>query len=91
VIINVFYSWQSDLPNNSNRSFISAAIIKAIKKLSYEIKVFAEYDRDTLGTTGSPDISDTIFNKIKKDEYSLVRILFVHILASCTRKKLCKR
>lgn len=29
----IFYSWQSDLPNNSNRSFIEVAIKKAIKKV----------------------------------------------------------
>ena len=76
--INVFYSWQSDLPNNSNRSFISDAIKKAINKLSYEIKVFAEYDRDTLGTTGSPDISDTIFAKINKSDIFICDISIVN-------------
>jgi len=78
VIINVFYSWQSDLPNNSNRSFISGAIKKAIKKLSYEIRVYAEYDRDTLGTTGSPDISDTIFNKINKSDVFICDVSIIN-------------
>ncbi|WP_286887593.1 hypothetical protein [Aneurinibacillus sp. UBA3580] len=76
--INVFYSWQSDLPNNSNRSFINDAIKKAINKLSYEIKVFAEYDRDTLGTTGSPDISDTIFTKINKSDIFICDISIIN-------------
>lgn len=74
----MFYSWQSDLPNNSNRSFINDAIKKAINKLSYEIKVFAEYDRDTLGTTGSPDISDTIFTKINKSDIFICDISIIN-------------
>lgn len=29
--INIFYSWQSDLPSNKNRSFIESCINDAIK------------------------------------------------------------
>jgi hypothetical protein len=46
--------------------------------LSYEIKVFAEYDRDTLGTTGSPDISDTIFTKINKSDIFICDISIIN-------------
>lgn len=67
---SIFYSRQSDLPN-TNRSFIENAIKKAIKKLSFETQVYAEYDRDTLGITGSPDISDVIFEKIDRSSIFL--------------------
>lgn len=70
---SIFYSWQSDLPNNTNRSFIENAIKKAIKKLSFETQVYAEYDRDTLDITGSPDISAAIFER-------LIRVVFLYVI-----------
>lgn len=67
----IFYSWQSDLPNNTNRGFINTAIESAIKKIvsddSFSLIPFL--DRDTVGLTGSPDISVSIFDKI--DESSV--------------------
>lgn len=68
MIYNIFYSWQSDLPNKGNRSFIEGSIKKAIKlsKVSVNSKLCVDYDRDTKGVSGSPDICETIFNKIDK-------------------------
>lgn len=62
----IFYSWQSDLPNNTNRYFISSAIECAIEefKKKDEYKIEPVLDRDTIGVSGSPDISQTIFEKI---------------------------
>lgn len=78
MLINIFYSWQSDLPNKSNRGFISDTIKKAIKRLSYETNLIAEYDRDTLGITGSPDITDTIFGKINKSDIFICDISIIN-------------
>lgn len=63
----VFYSWQSDLPNKTNRSFIEKALENAIKTIRKDdtIEVEPFIDRDTLGVGGSPDISRTIFEKIE--------------------------
>lgn len=50
----IFYSWQSDLPNKDNRSFIENCIEKAIKKdkLGFEagltIAVLIEIQRKRL-------------------------------------------
>lgn len=64
----IFYSWQSDLPNNTNRGFIESVINSAIKdikdKAEYEIYE-PDIDRDTQGIPGSPNISQTIFDKIQ--------------------------
>ena len=62
----VFYSWQSDLPNATNRSFIESCLEKAIKELRAEglIHIDPSPDRDTQGVPGSPDIAETIFEKI---------------------------
>lgn len=64
----IFYSWQSDLPNNTNRGFIEQALEKAAKAIRDDdsIQVEPVIDRDTSGVPGSPDIAKTIFNKIAR-------------------------
>ena len=65
---NIFFSWQSDLDTKTHRNFIEKCVKKSIKSLNKEneLHIFLEYDRDTLGLLGSPDISSSIFDKIKK-------------------------
>lgn len=62
----VFYSWQSDSPGNTNRNLISTALESAIEEVKSDesIEVEPVIDRDTLGVSGSPDISQSIFLKI---------------------------
>lgn len=62
----IFYSWQSDLPNKSNRGFIDTALKRAIKSIDQDDNAAIEpvIDRDTIGVTGSPDIAVSIFAKI---------------------------
>lgn len=63
----IFYSWQSDLPARSNRSFIETALDAAAKKLGSatdELFFEAVVDRDTLDVPGAPNIVATIFDKI---------------------------
>ncbi len=64
----VFYSWQSDLPSKTNWGFIQEALERAIKAIHKddEIEIKPVIDRDTQGVAGSPDISKTIFNKIRQ-------------------------
>lgn len=62
----IFYSWQNDLPSKSHRNFIDSCIRRALKSLEKEASVYMEYDRDTMGLMGSPDIADSIFEKIDK-------------------------
>jgi len=65
---HIFYSWQSDSPSNTNRNFISEALEKAIKEVKDDDSVSVDpvIDRDTLGVSGSPDISESIFSKIDR-------------------------
>jgi|ERR1051326_3078408 hypothetical protein len=62
----VFYSWQSDLPNATNRGFIQRALEVAAAAIVADETVAIEpvVDRDTQGVPGSPDIATTIFAKI---------------------------
>jgi hypothetical protein len=61
----VFYSWQSDLPSGTNRSFIETCLNKAIKELrGAQPRLDPCLDRDTSNVPGSPDIAATILDKI---------------------------
>ena len=64
--MKIFYSWQSDLPNKTNRSFIEKALQKAASSLSSDelVSITPVIDRDTTGVPGSPDIGQTILRKI---------------------------
>jgi predicted nucleotide-binding protein len=69
----IFFSWQSDLDNSQHRNYIEKCIKQALKNLSQNdlAQIYMDYDRDTLGRYGSPDITEVIFDKIEKS------ILFV--------------
>lgn len=62
----VFYSWQSDLPNATNRSFIEKALEDAAKSIVNDggVAIQPVVERDTKGLPGSPDIASAIFAKI---------------------------
>jgi hypothetical protein len=62
----IFYSWQSDLPNATNRGFIEKSLENAAKAIRTDdsLKVEPVVDRDILGVPGSPDIGRTILDKI---------------------------
>ena len=62
----IFYSWQSDLPNRTNRGLIQSALEGAVKDIRSDESVMIDpvVDRDTLGEPGAPDIVATIFRKI---------------------------
>ncbi len=62
----IFYSWQSDLPNSTNRGFIQSALAGAANAIAADnsIEVEPVVDRDTKDVAGAPDISSTIFAKI---------------------------
>lgn len=64
--VTIFYSWQSDLPNSTNRGFIQRALEKAVQSIKAQEELVIEpcLERDTAGVSGTPDIASTIFRKI---------------------------
>ncbi|MCA9211840.1 MAG: hypothetical protein KDB27_02150 [Planctomycetales bacterium] len=64
----IFYAWQSDLPNSTNRGFIEDCLARTIKEMEREgdLEVLPSVDRDTQNVAGAVNISDTIFEKIDK-------------------------
>tara|TARA_R110002111_G_scaffold248775_3_gene312595 strand:+ start:2187 stop:3269 length:1083 start_codon:yes stop_codon:yes gene_type:complete len=66
----VFYSWQSQLPRKTNFTFIANSLRTAISKIESELSSISDcsivLDRDTSGRSGSPDIANTIFEKVSR-------------------------
>jgi hypothetical protein len=76
----VFYSWQSDSPNSTNRGFIADIIEKSFKKIStqnFHLEIELSLDRDTRGVSGSPNISEIILDKISKCDVFIADISIV--------------
>jgi hypothetical protein len=80
----LFYSWQSDSPSRTNRSFIETALEKAIEKISKDITLEEAdrpddlaVDKDTKGVAGSPPIVETIFRKIEAARLFVADLTFV--------------
>jgi len=66
----VFYSWQSDLSNGTNRNLIEDALKHASKEIQDDETVDIEpvIDRDTQGIAGAPNIATAIFKKIDSSD-----------------------
>lgn len=62
----IFYSWQNDLDSKTHRYFIEKCLKRALSNLEKDGAIYMNYDRDTKGINGSPDITTTIFDKIDK-------------------------
>lgn len=72
----IFYSWQADRPNNTNRGLIKNALEEAAA-LATDLTVEPRIDHDTQNVPGSPDIARTILKKI---EHSHVFVADVTII-----------
>lgn len=82
--LKVFYSWQSDLPNFSNRTFIEDCLKKSIKAINDNYSMGLELDQDTRSVPGAPDIIDTILRKI---ENSYIYVADVSIVGKIYKMK----
>ena len=62
----IFYSWQSDSHDATNRSLIENALENVAKRIRKDdsIQIDPVIDRDTAGVAGAVDIATTIFSKI---------------------------
>ncbi|ALL06335.1 hypothetical protein AQ505_12995 [Pedobacter sp. PACM 27299] len=80
MINTVFYSWQSDLPNNTNRGFLESCLKKAISNLKEvgDFSIELAIDRDTKDEPGMPDIIDTVFKKINRAKIFIADISIIN-------------
>ncbi|MEB2774557.1 hypothetical protein SYJ56_04525 [Algoriphagus sp. D3-2-R+10] len=84
---NIFYSWQSDLPNKTNHTAIENALKKAIKNIKKdEFDLEIAIDRDTKGLSGTPDINKAIFDKIKNSQIFVGDISIINSKSDIDRK-----
>jgi hypothetical protein len=75
----IFYSWQSDLPNATNRGLIEDSLEIAAGAIAGDGNVAVDpvIDRDTEGVAGSPDIASTIFGKISAADVVVADVTIV--------------
>ena len=90
----IFYSWQNDTPNKTNRNFIEDCLEKAIREIKIDLAVDEperndsdiKLEKDTKGVSGSPPIADTIFKKIDQCEIFVPDLTFVGVRSDGKRK-----
>lgn len=76
---NLFYSWQSDLPQETNLNGIRSCLRDAASRLEAEISnIHIEVDEATRGTSGSPNIPMTIFSKIENTDIFVCDITIIN-------------
>ena len=76
-IARVFYSWQADLPSETNRDYLRRELLKAKEGIKTNLII----DEATRDEPGSPDISATILKKIDNAD------VFVADITTTTRHK----
>lgn len=75
----VFYSWQSDLPNETNRQAIRSAVHGAVAAIEKKIgDISITIDEATRDVPGSPDIPMEILTKVIKSDMFLCDITTIN-------------
>lgn len=83
----IFYSWQSDLPFDTNQRGISICIKNAMVAIEEKNNsISLAYDEATRDVAGSPDIPATIFNKISNSDIFVCDITTINSSEASTRK-----
>lgn len=88
----VFFSWQSDLPNNIGRNFIHSSLVAALKVVNDKgvvedsVRPSLEVDHDTKDVPGSPELVNTIFSKIDECSVFVPDLTFVSATADDVRR-----
>lgn len=83
----LFYSWQSDMPDNQGRKLIKSALRDAASAIEAKLPgVQLTLDEATRGEAGSPDISSTIFRKIESADVIISDISIINSSTTTGRK-----
>jgi hypothetical protein len=81
--MKIFWSWQSDTPEQIGKYLVRDALKVAINRLKQAEDIDEptrddlHLDQDTQGITGSPDLVPTIFGKIEKSEVIVADVTIV--------------
>lgn len=78
--LKIFYSWQSDLPNNTNRQFIMNCLEKAMKAIHQNNISISDWsiESDSRGENGTPELASTIFSKIDQSDIFIADISIIN-------------
>ena len=78
--LKIFYSWQASLPNKTNRGLIRTCLDKAIAEINKGLLIESRVtvDSDTSNTPGSPDIINTILEKIDSSQIFVADVSLVN-------------
>lgn len=76
----IFYSWQSDLPSQTNEQFIEVALKNVAQKLEDDsaLDVIPIFDRDIANVPGSPEIARTILAKIEQSDIFVADVSIIN-------------
>lgn len=86
-VISIFYSWQSDLPRDTNQNLIRHTIQEAITHSEETIiNYIFKLDEATRSLTGSPDIPASIFNKIDNCDIFICDVTTINNSEQINRK-----
>ncbi|NLN72573.1 MAG: NAD(P)H-dependent oxidoreductase [Thermoplasmatales archaeon] len=81
--MNIFYSWQSDNPQSTNKKFIEECLREVINDLDRTVDITGRNEelhtlnKDTQGVPGYPAIVDTIIKKISDADCFVADLSFV--------------
>ena len=75
----IFYAWQSDRPQTTNRYLIRDAAKDAVKRIGSDADVedSPRLDHDTKDVPGTPEIAGTIFRKIQESGAFIADLTFI--------------
>ncbi|PHR71872.1 MAG: hypothetical protein COA67_05640 [Lutibacter sp.] len=86
--ITIFYSWQSDLPKQTNLNAIRQSIRSATNSVEDQIDdVVFKLDEATRNVPGSPNIPMTIFEKITKSDIFICDLTTINTDATDIQRK----
>jgi len=87
--LKVFYSWQSDLPNKTNRQFIRNSLEAALKIIHRDNRSISEYviESDSRGESGTPELASTLFAKIDQCDIFAADVSIINSSLEC--RKVC--
>ena len=90
-----FFAWQLDTPAEQNKKFIWNALVSATNTTASSAvpEESPRPESDTLGVAGSPNVVDTIFNRIREGAFFVADLTFtskkdtsVQEINECIRK-----
>ncbi len=93
--IKIFYSWQSDLPNKTNRTLIDDALTNVAKTFEGDVveaeRPAIDIDSATKGVAGSINIAESILKKIDRCQIFVADVSIVGEISALKKEKASRK